>query len=159
MTSTVGVAAQLPLASGTAPNCYHYYNHFSPAIIDQSQAKEAIPGLLQNDCVSIADKSSVDIGELLRWNPSLSISDCIFEPGFSYCVVKTEYPNEWDLSSSEVVSNDPSICTFDPERGEYVCPDPPTCTFDPHKGEYVCPETTLTDENEEEKSEEGSELR
>lgn len=159
MTSAFGTVAQLPLAPGTTPVCNQYYNHFSPVLIDQAHSN-GISSPSQSSCKSIADKSKVDVENLIQSNPSLSRDNCELKQGFSYCVLKIVddgereqllyyYPLTQEListvrpPSSKATPTDPPICTFDPVKGEYVCP--PTCTFDPEKGEYICPEAAHTD--------------
>jgi hypothetical protein len=85
--SNYGIVATLPLAPGTLSTCAYYYNHYdSPhrsAITEPSQQHlwSAPPKL----CSTIASIIDVDVEELMRLNPSLDRSNCVMEPGFSYC--------------------------------------------------------------------------
>ncbi|KAH6644530.1 hypothetical protein C7974DRAFT_420005 [Boeremia exigua] len=136
-------AAQSTLAAGTALDCAQYYTHHPSSLIEQPQPNQAT-AWSQVSCESIAERFSVDIEHLLRWNPSLSRSACVLQPGVKYCVVQIEQSEKPSTTSLGDESGDPPICTFDPKKGEYVCPEPPICRFDPKKGEYVCPESTPT---------------
>lgn len=110
MAFTLATAAQLPLASGTLPNCHLYLDHSAwptPAIIDQ-RYKSRITEQAQNDCRWVARRYGVDFDDLLQWNPSLSVDDknCHFQPGYSYCVSKT---NE-SKNREQVASDRATIC-------------------------------------------------
>ncbi|KAJ0424778.1 hypothetical protein BJY00DRAFT_308683 [Aspergillus carlsbadensis] len=68
----VSPTADLPIASGTADNCTEYRNY------------DGVNNL--NDCAYVAFAAGVTTENLLSWNPSLSSENCVFQPGYSYCV-------------------------------------------------------------------------
>lgn len=71
---------QLPMASGTAQGCASYANYNDNTTDGRF-----------NSCSYVAYAYGVDFSDLLTWNPSLSKNetDCAFQPGYSYCVQKT----------------------------------------------------------------------
>lgn len=72
---------QLPIASDTVQGCAFYANYNDNAT-DASL----------NSCSYVAYAYGVDFSDLLTWNPSLSKSEteCALQPGYSYCVQKTD---------------------------------------------------------------------
>lgn len=89
--SNYGPIATLPLAPGTASNCYTYYNHYDsstrPAVVDPPQQHRRSPS--PETCETIAGIINVDVEELIRLNPSLERGNCVLGSGFSYCAEKT----------------------------------------------------------------------
>lgn len=61
--------------------------------MDQSISKQVVVvDPYQNSCEFLQGQYSVDMDDLLEWNPSLSSnkSECALQEGFSYCVLKDE---------------------------------------------------------------------
>jgi hypothetical protein len=70
-------ATQLPTAPGTLENCISYENAFSQNVTNSTWNLNA--------CDNWARLLEVTVADLVYWNPSLSLSDCVFVPGYSYC--------------------------------------------------------------------------
>jgi hypothetical protein len=78
----------LPLASGTASNCYQYRNYESYDF-NGAQANGSVTQTV-NTCGFVASDYGVTIDQLVQWNPSLDVSDCAFQPGYRYCTVQRQ---------------------------------------------------------------------
>lgn len=70
-------ATQLPTAPGTPDNCASYENAFGANVTNSTWNLNA--------CDNWARLLEVTVTDLLDWNPSLSSSECVFIPGYSYC--------------------------------------------------------------------------
>ncbi|KAK2742840.1 hypothetical protein FQN57_005131 [Myotisia sp. PD_48] len=86
----------LPKAPGTSQNCKYYRNYTPvPKVADQSQSKQiSLVTDTSNDCFYISSLYSVEIKDLLSWNPILKADKCALLPGYSYCVSLNEIPDE-----------------------------------------------------------------
>lgn len=73
----IATATLQPTASGTIGGCSAYQNAFGSNIANVTYL---------NACDGWAVVNDVTVAELLRWNPSLSSENCVFEAGYSYCV-------------------------------------------------------------------------
>ena len=88
--------AQLPLAPGTLPDCFRYRNQFASraSLGNPSWVDPSIVFSIQNYCGWVTREYFISLDELIDWNPSLNnYNDCELQPGYSYCVVKTEPPD------------------------------------------------------------------
>jgi hypothetical protein len=84
----IATTALQPTASGTISDCKTYQNAFGSNFANQTYL---------NGCDSWAVVGNVTIDDLLRWNPSLSSTNCIFEPGYSYCLDAGETTGKSDF--------------------------------------------------------------
>ncbi|OGE53422.1 hypothetical protein PENARI_c008G09124 [Penicillium arizonense] len=73
----IATATLQPTASGTIGGCSAYQNAFGSNVANVTYL---------NACDGWAVVNDVTVDELLRWNPSLSSENCVFEAGYSYCV-------------------------------------------------------------------------
>ncbi|KAL4958979.1 uncharacterized protein BDV14DRAFT_194147 [Aspergillus stella-maris] len=71
-TGYVATSSAMPTVSGTLSNCTDYRNYDSVNNF--------------NDCRYVAFAESIELSDFLDWNPSLPSTDCVLEPGYSYCV-------------------------------------------------------------------------
>lgn len=82
-----------PKAPGTIEDCYSYENAFdegTPSLTDKDP----------NSC-SIWAPDNITVKDLVSWNPSLTEENCIFIPGYSYCLRRWETEREYITSSHE----------------------------------------------------------
>ncbi|GIZ44486.1 hypothetical protein CKM354_000768300 [Cercospora kikuchii] len=78
----------LPRASGTIEGCVKYQNYVK---LEPGSREDLVKAETRmNSCSFVADFSGTTIDKLRSWNPSLSESDCRLQPGFSYCVLRSE---------------------------------------------------------------------
>lgn len=77
----------LPLASGTASDCYAYRNY--QTYDDYTTANGSLDSTV-NSCSYVASIYGVTVADLLKWNPSLSSSSCALQSGNSYCAVQSQ---------------------------------------------------------------------
>lgn len=73
----IATAALQPTAAGTISGCKTYENAFGNNVDNQTYL---------NGCAGWAVVADVTVDDLVRWNPSLSSTNCVFEPGYSYCL-------------------------------------------------------------------------
>lgn len=92
-----------PTAPGTISGCYAYQNYFV--------VNETISGgpLTVNDCSYVAQSWEVLIPDLEMWNPSLSTTNCTFQPGYSYCGLQNENYTGKIINSA---TNSSTLLTF-----------------------------------------------
>ena len=67
-----------PFAPGTDEDCYGYISVF----------ENEEWGLDKCEITAMASRITVD--DLMKWNPSLSEDSCLLQPGFRYCIAKTQ---------------------------------------------------------------------
>lgn len=109
---------QLPLAPATIPGCYEYHNHFHFHKRWATPLLDNIPWL-KTDCESYALYYKVNISKLPEWNPSLSRDHCMFQPGFSYCVLKTADSIQREHAPSHLASQE--LTRTEIPHWEYEC--------------------------------------
>lgn len=82
----------LPTAPGTLTDCAEYRDFDNTTF--------------SNSCIYIAFAFHVTTDQLMEWNPSLptNVSACALQPGYSYCVVRSENPSK-PQSSVNVLLN------------------------------------------------------
>lgn len=79
------VELDLPLASSTLNGCDTYYNYRDIAD-DTSVNKTA--SRIRSSCWYMASIYGVTIDQLLTWNPSLTLDQCILSSGSRYYVIR-----------------------------------------------------------------------
>jgi hypothetical protein len=79
--SPVVTASLNPTASGTTSNCFLYENAFDATsrLTDLAAA---------NSCDNWAQYTDATVQELIEWNPSLRLANCMLQSGNSYCIQK-----------------------------------------------------------------------
>ncbi|KAJ5218703.1 uncharacterized protein N7498_000802 [Penicillium cinerascens] len=77
----VATASLQPTASGTIADCSLYQNAFGSNVANVTSL---------NACYIWAVVAGVAVDDLLRWNPSLSPENCVFESEYSYCIISGE---------------------------------------------------------------------
>ncbi|KAK7962857.1 LysM domain protein, partial [Apiospora aurea] len=101
---------QLPRAPGTIEGCAWYANY-----------QENTTDATFNSCSFISYGYCVEFSDLISWNPSLSKNktECALQPGFSYCVQKTD-TTAYVPSDNHCVSVDATII-HDGTASDCVC--------------------------------------
>ncbi|KAJ5634396.1 hypothetical protein N7528_002238 [Penicillium herquei] len=83
-----------PTAPNTLADCVSYRNYSDPTNLFFDVPDKIIKTL--NSCKYIANSNRVTMDQLMEWNPSLSgnVTTCALQPGYSYCVLKSEDSGE-----------------------------------------------------------------
>jgi LysM repeat protein len=72
-------------AEGTISGCQLYRNAYDESISDVFDLSKI------NSCKLWAAKTDVSVEDLLAWNPSLSATNCMLQPGKSYCILRCKF--------------------------------------------------------------------
>ncbi|GKZ42130.1 hypothetical protein AbraIFM66951_000837 [Aspergillus brasiliensis] len=107
-TWSAGPTYTLSSAPGTESDCVvyqDYYTNSSNGIANWGLRTDILDSLDLdlNNCSYYTSLYSVTISDIVGWNPSLSKDDCEFQPGYSYCILKS-----WNEADTDSSSNDTS---------------------------------------------------
>jgi hypothetical protein len=83
----VPTATLHPRAPGTLDSCARYANAVNVQALEEQFGTRPWYAEM-NRCSSFAADYEVRIADLREWNPSLAEDNCVFEQGYSYCVVR-----------------------------------------------------------------------